>query len=280
MSNDDVWIGKYCRFNVYSFEEAIKFHRETHHPTMYNVPNAPVFAHIEMNMQAEKITRFVENFHRMATINHKFVHGEERTLLVFTKGLENIEEAKKAGATLAGDANLIKSIQNGDLALQDFQYVLAHSNMLPDLVHVRGLMKKKFPNPKLGTLGTDVIDMINRFMNGITYSVVKDENQKDFSQVSVQIGTLQMEIKHLEENLSSLLKDIDTMRPRREGKFITRILIKSPPSREEFKINSNHYVPDERISGDGKNKGVAAIDEDDEEVEEDADEKQKKEAIN
>lgn len=246
---------------------------------MYNVPNAPIFAHIEMNMQAEKATRFVENFHRMAPINHKFDHGEERSILVFTKGLENIEEAKKAGATLVGDANLIKTIQNGDLAMQDYKYILAHTNMLPDLVHVRGLMKKKFPNPKLGTLGNDVIDMIHRFMNGITYSVVKDENQKDFALATIQIGTLQMEIKHLEENLSSLLKDIDTMRPKREGKFITRVLLKSPPSKEELKINSSLYVPDERASGDSRKKGSAAVLEEEEEAVEE-EEEQKKEAVN
>lgn len=278
---DDVWIGKYYKFNVYTVEEAVNFHRETHHPTMYNVPNAPIFANIEINMQGEKVTRFVENFHKMAPISHKFEHGEDRSILVFTKGLENIEEAKKAGATIAGDANLIKSIQNGDLALSEFQFIIAHNNMLPELVHVRGLMKRKFPNPKLGTLGTNVIEMINRFMNGITYSVIKDENQKDFALTTVQIGTLNMPTEHIEENLTSLLKDIDVMRPKREGKFISRVILKSPPSKEEFKINPFIYVPEERVAGSDKKRRGAVEDEtaDDEELLDD-DEKEKKEAVN
>lgn len=247
---------------------------------MYNLPNAPIFAHIELNMQGEKSTKFVETFHRMAPIVHKFEHGEERSILVFTKGLENIEEAKKAGAALAGDINLIKSIQNGDLSLNDYQYYIAHQNMLADLVHIRGLMKRKFPSPRLGTLGTDVVGMINKFMNGITYSVVKDENQKDFALTTVQFGTLDMDINHLEKNLQSLLSDIDSMRPKRTGKFITRVLIKSPPSKEELKIDPFVYVPEERIATDDKRKKNVVKEEEDEEEGEDEKGDERKEAVN
>lgn len=279
IAQDDVWIGKYYQLHVYPFDDAVKCHRETHHPTMYNVPDAPLIAHIEINMQGEKQTRFCENFHRMAPIDHKFDHGEERSILVFTKGLENIEEAKKAGATLAGDASLVKSIQNGDLVLSDFQYIIAHTNMLPDLVHVRGLMRRKFPNPKLGTLGNDVIEMINRFMNGITYSVTKDENQKDFAALDIKIGTLNMDTKHLESNLASVLRDIDSMRPKRDGKFITRVLLKSPPSKEELKINPFLYVSESRGSSGSKKSTV--VDQPEEEIDdEEEDEKERKEAAN
>lgn len=276
ISNDDAWIAKYYQQHTYSFEEAIKCHVETHHQTMYNVPNAPIFAYIQINMQGEKQTRFVDNFHRMAPIEYKFDHGEERSILVFTKGLENIEEAKKAGATLAGDASLVKSIQNGDLVLNDYQYIIAHTNMLPDLVHVRGLMRKKFPNPKNGTMGSNVVEMVNRFMNGITYSVVKDENQKDFAALEIQIGTLDMEKKHLESNLSSLLKDIDSMRPKREGKFITRVTLKSPPSKEELKIDPFVYVTETRAGF----KKQTIVDEQEEQIDEDGDVLEKKEAVN
>lgn len=276
IAKDDVWIGKYYQFHTYSFEDALKCHRETHHPTMYNEPNAPIIAHIEINMQGEKSTRFVDNFHRMAPIKYKFDHGEERSILVFTKGLDNIEEAKKEGATLAGDANLIKSIQNGELSLHEFQYVIAHTNMLPDLVHIRGLMKRKFPNPKLGTLGNDVVDMIHKFMNGITYKVAKDENQKNFAALDVQFGTLDMDAKHLESNLDILLKDIDSMRPKREGKFITRVLLKSAPSKEELKLDPYVFVPEERPSDKKVYHAAAPVEEN--EIEDD--EQEKKEAVN
>lgn len=211
---------------------------------MYNVPNAPLICHVELNMQGEKATRFVENFHRMAPVLNKFDHGEERSILVLAKGQENIEIASKAGASLVGGPELVKDIQNGDLLLTDYQYIICHPNVLPDLVPVRGLMKKKFPNPKNGTLGTNLEELVTKFMNGIQYSSARDENQKDFGLVSTTVGTLDMDSKLLEENIVSLLKDIDSIRPKRAGKFITRVLLKSPPSSEQLKIDPFVYVPE------------------------------------
>lgn len=45
---------KYYRWVVYTVEEAIKAHQETHHPTMYNQPDALVFANVEFNMEGVK----------------------------------------------------------------------------------------------------------------------------------------------------------------------------------------------------------------------------------
>lgn len=86
VSTDNVWIGRYYKWRVYSVAEAIECHRETHHPTMYNEPNAPLNVTIELNMQGEKMTRFVDKFTRMAMIPHEFDHGEERNILVLAKG--------------------------------------------------------------------------------------------------------------------------------------------------------------------------------------------------
>lgn len=54
ISQDDVFPMKYYRWVTYSAEEAVKLHQETHHPTMYNVPDALVFAEIYLNMAAVK----------------------------------------------------------------------------------------------------------------------------------------------------------------------------------------------------------------------------------
>lgn len=66
--------------------EAIAAHRDSHHPTMYGRPDAQLNVQIELNMQGEKITRFIDNFQRMAMIQHKFDHGEERQIMVLSKG--------------------------------------------------------------------------------------------------------------------------------------------------------------------------------------------------
>lgn len=69
----------------YTVADAIQAHRETHDPTMYDMPNAPLNILIEMNMQGEKKTRFVSNFQKLAMIEHPFNHGEDRRVLAFTK---------------------------------------------------------------------------------------------------------------------------------------------------------------------------------------------------
>jgi large subunit ribosomal protein L1 len=273
ISQDDVCIDKYYRWRVYTVTEAIQCHKETNHPTMYNEPNAPLIAYIELNMQGEKATRFVDNFFRMAPIQHRFDHGEERSILVFAKGQENLEMARKAGASLVGGPELAKDIQNGDLLLSDYQYIIAHPNVLPELVSLRGLMKKKFPNPKNGTLGVNLDELVQKFMIGVQYSAIKDEHQKDFGSITTSIGTLDMNPKHLEENLVTLLKDVNEMKPRRDGKFITRVLLKSPPSSEQLKIDPFVYVPEgklevKREAKKGKNRLTEEL------------EDEKKEAVN
>lgn len=89
--------------------------------------------------------------------------------------------------------------------------------------------------------------MIQKYAHGINYSAAKDEQQKDFGSIVACIGTLQMEAKHLESNLTALLQDVNSMRPKREGRFVTRVLLKSPPSGENLKINPFLYIPEEGV---------------------------------
>lgn len=59
-----------------------------------------------------------------------------------------------------------------------------------------------------------------------------------------------MEPKHLEENLVALLTDVNKVRPKREGRFVTRVLLTSPPSGETLKIDPFVYIPEERTAAD------------------------------
>lgn len=132
----------------------------------------------------------MDNFHRIVAIPHMFDHGEERTIIAFTKEPEQQKEATKAGAQLAGGVELIKNIQNGDISLNDFHHVIAHPNILPELAPLRGLMKRKFPSPNHGTLCVDMAATTLKFLNGISYSALKDEFEKDFGIVETVIGTV------------------------------------------------------------------------------------------
>lgn len=48
---------------------------------------------------------------------------------------------------------------------------------------------------------------------------------------------LDMPSEHLIENFSDIMSSVNTLRPKRGGKFITRVLFTSPPSKEIFRID-------------------------------------------
>ena len=263
MPKDENYLAKYYRWRVFSFQEAVQNHRESHHPSMYNEPNADLIVHVELNMVAEKQTRTIDDFKNIVMVDHPFDHGTERKIIVLAKGAEFHQEAQAAGATLYGGTELIKDVQSGELNLKDYDYILAHPNILPDLVTLRGLLKKRFPAPKSGTLGVNITEMVNKFKNGIQYQAEADDHQNDFGLVTTSIGKLSMETSQLEANLRAVLEDINTFRPKREGKFITRVLLKSPPSKEMFKIDPFLYVPEEDVKRSGK-KPVDSVQKDEE----------------
>uniref|UniRef100_A0A0A9VZT1 39S ribosomal protein L1, mitochondrial n=1 Tax=Lygus hesperus TaxID=30085 RepID=A0A0A9VZT1_LYGHE len=234
---DDVWIQKFYRWRIYDAEEAIQCFRETHHPEIYNMPSAPIRAFIELDMRGVKKNKYVDPFAKIASIPHAFDHGEDRSVLVFCKTPQLKEEAEAAGATLVGDADVLKKIERGEIVLPDFQFVVAHPNILPELVSLRGLLKKKFPNPKNGTLGPNIGELIKTVRTGIQYLALRDENELDYGFINTSFGKLDMETSHLRENLIALLESIQTARPKREGPFITRVLMTCPPSVERLKLN-------------------------------------------
>lgn len=186
--------------------------------------------------------------------------------------------AQEAGAALVGGPDLIKNIQSGDVKLADYQFIIAHPNIMPDMVAIRGLLKRKFPNPKNGTLGMNLPDMVKQYLNGIQYGATKDEHQQNYGVIKTCVGYLDMDAKHLEDNLAALLQDINKLRPRREGPFISRVLLQSLPSRESFKIDPFVYIPEKNLKGTRTASVEEATEADDEE--DDVEENLKKEATN
>ncbi|GJQ88194.1 mRpL1 [Trypoxylus dichotomus] len=236
---DDVYAYKYYQWRVYEFIEAVECHQQTHHPEMYNQPNAPLHLIVELDMAGEKKNKFLDNFSSIAAVPHKFEHGEERSIVAFTKDPETFDGIRQAGAQLVGGPDLVKQFQSGNLSVHDFQFILAHPNILPELVVLRGLMKKKFPNIKSGTLEVNLAEAVDKFKTGIQYTAIKDEFEKDFGSIEVILGRLNMDPKHLEANFDAVINSILSFKPKRQGTFIRRCILMSPPSREKFKIDHN-----------------------------------------
>lgn len=116
--------------------------------------------------------------------------GTGNTSEIFFNSKEIAKQAREAGATLVGGVDTIKDIQVGKVSLNDFQFVIAHPDILPELVAIRGLLKRKFPNPKTETLGLDVAEMVKRFLTGINYKAQRDTIQENFGTVETSVGTV------------------------------------------------------------------------------------------
>nr|CAG4649443.1 EOG090X089S [Scapholeberis mucronata]SVE93694.1 EOG090X089S [Scapholeberis mucronata] len=239
---DDVYIMKHFMTRPINLSDAIQFHRETNHPTCYDSPDALISMKVELDMKLEKKNRYLDNFSRILLLPHRFDYLPVRKVMAFCKTQETQNEATAGGADAVGGVDLIKRIQSGEVALSDYDYFVSHTNMMTEVLPLRGLIKRKLPNVRNGSMGNDLPKMIEVFSKGLEFSSTKDAYELDYGMVEVPFGRLTMPLEELEANFSAILKDIESCRARPTGAFITRCYVLSPPSPESFVVHTEPYV--------------------------------------
>jgi large subunit ribosomal protein L1 len=147
--------------------------------------------------------------------------GKSVRVAVFAKG-PKAEEAEKAGADLVGAEDLAEKIQAGTI---DFDRCIATPDMMPvvgrlgKVLGPRGLM----PNPKLGTVTTDVAGAIKAVKGGqVEFRVEKA------GIVHAGVGKTSFGEDALVENIRAFVDAISRAKPSgAKGTYIKRISLSS-----------------------------------------------------
>lgn len=147
--------------------------------------------------------------------------GKVTRVAVFCKD-EKIAEAKEAGADIVGSTEIIEEIKAGKI---DFDVCIATPNMMPAIGAVARILGPKglMPNPKLGTVTTDLVTAINNAKTGqVEYRVEKA------GIIHAGVGKLSFSKEDLLNNASTLISAVVKAKPSgAKGNYLKAVYLSS-----------------------------------------------------
>ncbi|WP_420595857.1 50S ribosomal protein L1 [Deinococcus sp.] len=191
-------VGKVNRDKLYSIDEAAALVKELATAKF----DETVEVHFRLGIDPRKSDQNVRGTVALP-------HGTGRTvrIAVIAKG-ENVAAAEAAGADVVGSEELIERIAGG---FMDFDAVVATPDMMAQvgqklarLLGPRGLL----PNPKSGTVGTDVAGMVGSLKAGR----IEFRNDKT-GVVHAPIGKASFEEGNISANYQALISALEGAKP-------------------------------------------------------------------
>ena len=163
--------------------------------------------------------------------------GKDVRVAVFATG-EAAEEARAAGADIVGADDLAAQIEQGKM---DFDLTIATPDMMPLVGRLgrtlgpRGLM----PNPKTGTVTTDVGRAVTEFKGG------KVEYRTDrYGNVHVPLGKVSFDLDKLDANFRAVLDEVQRAKPAAaKGRYLKKITISSTMG-PGVRVDTNRLKPE------------------------------------
>jgi len=155
------------------------------------------------------------------TVNLPNGSGKKNKIAVLCEA-DKIDEAKKSGAEVVGSDDLIEKIATGKF---DFTKLICTPPMMSKIgkhgkvLGPKGLM----PNPKLGTVTTDIIKAVRDIKTGL----IEIRNDKD-GNLAATIGRKSFVDEKLLENYNHFIDSVKKEKPDTiKGEFIKNIFITS-----------------------------------------------------
>ena len=204
---------KIDKSKLYTKEEAVKLVKET--------SNSKFDSTIEVAMYLNLDTKKADQQLRGAVVLPNGT-GKTKRILVLTKG-DQANAAKEAGADYVGDLDLIAKIEKENWF--DYDTIIATPDMMPALGKIGKILGPKglMPNPKTGTVTTDIVKAVNEVKKG------RVEYRTDsFANVHAIIGKVSFTDEALVENFKAFTSLILKSKPSTvKGKYIKNVSISS-----------------------------------------------------
>ena len=143
--------------------------------------------------------------------------GKSQKVAVFARGAA-AEAAEAAGADTVGAEDLIAKIQNG---WRDFDVLVATPDMMPAVGRLGRTLGPRMPNPKSGTVTTDVTKVVTAIKKAtrVAYRVEKG------GIIHAPIGKASFPVEQLSDNMYTLLNALIKAKPGgAKGRYIQRSL--------------------------------------------------------